>query len=186
VAGINDDAVAVFSRDGSTGALSFVEVHKDTDPGVDGLNGANSVAVSPDGGHVFVASRHDDAVAIFSRHGSTGELSYVGMVQDGVGDVDGLNGARAVIVSPDGGHVFVASQYDDAMAVFSRDESTGELTFVEAHKDTDAGVDGLNTADGIAVSPDGHHVYVAGYDDNAVAVFDCRFFVYLPLVLRNH
>jgi len=40
----------------------------------------------------------------------------------------------------------------------------------------------------VTVSPDGAHVYVAGSEDNAVAVFSVRFVhrVYLPLVLRNH
>jgi DNA-binding beta-propeller fold protein YncE len=52
------------------------------------------------------------------------------------------------------------------------------------HKDGMGGVDGLDTADGIAVSPEGGHVYVTGYDDNALVVFR-RFAVYLPLVLRN-
>jgi len=27
---------------------------------------------------------------------------------------------------------------------------------------------------------------VAGYDDNAVAVFDCRSFIYLPVVMKNY
>jgi DNA-binding beta-propeller fold protein YncE len=36
---------------------------------------------------------------------------------------------------------------------------------------------------GIAVSPNGGHVYVTGWGDDAVAVFR-RFGVYLPLVVR--
>jgi 6-phosphogluconolactonase (cycloisomerase 2 family) len=186
VAGINDDAVAVFSRDGSTGALTFVEVVKDTDIGVDGLDGANSVAVSPDGGHLYVAGRNDDAVAVFSRDGATGALTFVEVVKDTDAGVDGLNGARSVVVSPDGSRVFVAGQWDDAVAVFSRNGATGALSYVGMVKDGVGGVDGLAVADSVTVSPDGNHVYVAGYDDNAVAVFDRRSFIYLPVVMKNY
>jgi 6-phosphogluconolactonase (cycloisomerase 2 family) len=185
VAGYYDDAVTLFNRNGGTGALSHVETVRDGDPGIDGLNGASAVALSPDGAHVYVAGRNDDAVAIFSRDAGTGALSYVGMAQDGVGDVDGLNGARAVAVSPDGRYVYAAGQLDDAVAAFSRDAATGELTFLEVRKDSDPGTDGLDVADGLAVSPDGGFIYVAGYGDDALAVLSHLFEVYLPLVMRN-
>jgi 6-phosphogluconolactonase (cycloisomerase 2 family) len=185
VVGYTEDAVTLFNRDVGTGALSYVGTMKDGDPGVDGLNGASSVAVSPDGSHVYVAGRNDDAVVIFGRDGSTGALSYVGMVRDSVDDVDGLNGARAVAVSPDGRYVYVASQWDNAVAVFSRDGATGELTFLEACKDADPGTDGLNIADGIALSPDGGFVYVGGYGDDALVVLSHLSEIYLPVVVRN-
>ena len=184
VTGNDDDAVAVFTRNATTGALTFVEAEFDETAGVDGLDGANSVAVSPDGKYVYVASRRDDAVAYFWRNPSSGLLTYRGMVQDGVGGVDGLNGARALTISPDGSQVYVASQYDDALAAFDRSADDGSLTFVAAYKDGVGGLDGLDTADGVAVSPDGAHVYVGGYGDDALAVF-ARWRVYLPLVLRN-
>jgi 6-phosphogluconolactonase (cycloisomerase 2 family) len=185
VAGYDDDAVTLFNRNGGTGALSHVETVKDGDPGIDGLNGANAIAMSPYGTHVYVASRNDDAVAIFCRDAGTGALSYVGMVQDGVDGVDGLNGARAVAVSPDGRYVYAAGQLDDAVAVFSRDAGTGELTFLEVRKDSDPGTDGLDVADGLAVSPDGSFIYVAGYGDDALTVLSYLFEVYLPLVVRS-
>jgi 6-phosphogluconolactonase (cycloisomerase 2 family) len=184
VAGGTDDAVAVFSRDVATGTLTFVDMEQDGIDGVDGLDGAHSVAISPDGGHVYVAGQYDDAVAVFSRDAVSGELAFVEMEQDG-GGVDGLNGARSLAVSPDGQHVYVAGHYDDAVAVFSRDPVSGALSYIEVHKDGVMGVDGLEGAYGVAVSPDRDHVYVAGWDDDAVAVFarqPCR--VYLPLVLR--
>lgn len=182
VTGYNDDAVASFRWTG--GMLTYLGVMQDGVDGVAGLNGPNSVAVSPDGSHVYVASRHDDAITIFGRNPSNGMLTYRGMMQDGVDGVDGLNGARALAISPDGSQVYVASQHDDALAIFDRDESSGELTFVAAHKDGVGGVVGMDTANGIAVSPDGGNIYVGSYGDDAVAVF-ARWKIYLPLVLRN-
>ncbi len=72
-------------------------------------------------------------------------------------------------VSPDGKRVYVASQYDHAVVVFERTESGG-LSTLEVEQDGEGGVDGLATANGLAVSPDGRHRYVAGYDDNALAI----------------
>ncbi|MFL2784471.1 MAG: lactonase family protein, partial [Dehalococcoidia bacterium] len=166
-----DNAVAVFSRNSSTGALTYVEMQKDAVNGVDGLNGAMHVTVSSDGKHVYVAGRSDNAVAVFSRNSSTGTLTYVEMQKDGVNGVDGLNGANSVTVSPDGNHVYTTGFVDDAVAVFSRNSSTGALTYVEMQNDGVNGVDGLGNAIHVTVSPDGRHVYAAGGFDNAVAVF---------------
>ena len=95
----------------------------------DGLNGAYSVAVSPDGKHLYAAGADDDAVAVFSRDAATGRLTYVEMQQDGTGGSDGLNGAVSVTVSPDGKHLYAAGYEDDAVAVFRRDAATGSLTY---------------------------------------------------------
>ncbi len=171
VTGEADDAVATFSREPATGALTFVEQEKDGVGGVVGLNGAFGVAASPDGAHVYVTGVNDDAVATFSRDPTTGALTFVEQEKDGVGGVDGLDGARGVASTPDGAHVYVAGQADDAVATFSRDPATGALTFVEQEKDGVGGVDGLDFARGVASTPDGAHVYVAGFNDDAVATF---------------
>jgi len=170
-AGYRDDAVAVFSRDETTGRLAFVEAQKEGVGGLDGIGGACSVAVSPDGRHVYVASHWDYAVAVFSQDRTTGKLTFVEAQRDGVGGVDGLFVIQWVTVSPDGKHVYAAGYRDYAVAVFSRDETTGKLTFVEVQKDDVGGVDGLYGASFVTVSPDGEHVYAAGYLDSAVVVF---------------
>jgi len=66
--GYLDDALVVFSRDGTTGKLTLVEVQRDGVGGVEGLAEARSVAVSPDGEgkHLYVVSKRDNAVAVFS------------------------------------------------------------------------------------------------------------------------
>jgi cysteine-rich repeat protein len=171
VASIHDHAVAVFARDPMTGALGFVETQKNGVGGVDGLDGAFSVAVSPDGAHVYVAGADDEAVAVFVRDPATGALAFVEAPRNGVGGVEGLANALSVTVSPDGARVYVAGNADRAVAVFARDPVTGTLAFVEAQRDGVGGVDGLEGASGVTVSPDGAHVYVASVEEDAVAVF---------------
>ena len=146
---------------------------KDGIGGVDGLGSARSLTVSPDGLNMYVASYEDDAVAVFSRDaGDSGKLSFVHRLKDGVGGVYGLDGARGVTISPDGRNVYVASSNSNAVAVFSRDaDDSGKLSFVHRLKDGVGGVDGLRSARSVTVSSDGNNVYVASWDDDAVAVF---------------
>src|SRR2546422_779975 len=147
-AGELDDALAVFDRDSASGALTFVEMQKQAVAGVDGLTGAHGVVVSPDGAHVYVASKVADALAVFSRDGAhvyaagslgnavavfgrdaaSGKLAFVEAQHEGQNGVVGLSGARGVAVAPDGANVYVAGSSDDALVVFGRNPETGALT----------------------------------------------------------
>ena len=127
---------------------------------------AVSLAVSPDGDHVYVAAGTGDALAAFERDAVTGELTEKQTVLDNTGGVDGLEGVGSVVVSPGGAHVYSASTFDSAVAAFSRNSGTGLLTFVEAEFEGVGGVSGLEAAHMVTVSPDGAHVYVASPGDS--------------------
>ncbi|XP_060077766.1 6-phosphogluconolactonase-like [Ylistrum balloti] len=172
VAGFDDDALAVFNRNTTTGALTYSTVFKNGTNGVDGLDGPAAVMVSPDGENVYVAGYNDDAVAVFNRNTTTGVLTYSTVLKDGVNGVDGLDGPVAVTVSPDGNNVYVVSLVDDALAVFNRNTTTGVLTYSTVLKDGTNGVDGLDGAKSVTVSPDGNNVYVVSSQDDALAVFN--------------
>ncbi len=145
---------------------------------VDGLDGAFSVATSPDGTAVYVAGS-DNALSWYSRQ-SDGLLVFCGVLKDGGQDangntVDGLSGARSVTTSPDGTAVYVAGALDNALSWYSR-QSDGSLVFGGVLKDggQDANgntVDGLSDAYSVTTSPDGTAVYVAGEGDNALSWF---------------
>ncbi len=169
-AGNGSGSAVVFQRE-SSGSLSFVESQTGGGNGVQGLSGPYGVTVSPDGEHVYAAAYEDNALAVFSRSDATGDLSFVNMVQDNENGVDGLYRVYSVIVSPDGQHAYATGNNDDALVTFSRDAVTGELTFIEKIKDNIAGVDGLNGARNITLSPDGNFVYVTAYYDDAISIF---------------
>nr|MDZ8046688.1 beta-propeller fold lactonase family protein [Nostoc sp. DedQUE02] len=171
-AGYDDSAIAVFERDTTTGQLSFVEVQKDDTNGVDGLASAASVTVSPDGKYLYAAGYDDSAIAVFERDTTTGQLSFVEVQKDYTNGVDGLASAASVTVSPDGKYLYAAGYNDSEVAVFKRDTTTGQLSFVEVQKDGISSVDGLGGVYSITVSPDGKYLYAAGYQDSAVAVFE--------------
>ena len=54
-----DDAVAIFTVDGSTGALGYVGAVLNNPPTVDGLWQNKGVAVSPDGSYLVASGRTD-------------------------------------------------------------------------------------------------------------------------------
>jgi DNA-binding beta-propeller fold protein YncE len=222
VTSVGDDAVAVFDRDPLTGALSFVEAELGGDPypffpllnpkatvvspdgmhvyvanqfidreiqifdrssftgelilgflayaGLPDLHDVDGLAISADGQNVYAISSQQNALAVLARESFYGGLTLLQTLFDGVGGVDGLDLPSDIIVSPDGGHVYVTSYSDDAVAIFRRDPSTGLLEYVGIENSDTAGVAGLNLAVGIAMSPDGTRVYVATRGDNRGAL----------------
>ncbi len=165
--GRDDNSVVVFNRDDHTGRLTFVELHQEGSNGVFGMLGVSGVATSPDGRHVYVTADIDDTLVPFARDASQDALTFLAaqVKEDGVGQVYLLDGASAVTVSPDNGHVFVTARGDDALTIFARDASTDDLTYVD--------YEGLlyNPSD-VAVSPDNLHVYVTSESNDAILVFD--------------
>ena len=166
--GADDDTLTVLRRDASNDTFSFVAsaALEDGVGGVFGLQGASAVAVTPDDQHVVVAARISSALTMFRRDASMDDLSFVDVETGWVG----LGGASAVAARDE--TVFVVGEDDDALAIFTRNAGSDELTFVESHADGMAGVDGLDGARAVVVSPDGRFVYVAGAVDDAIAVFE--------------
>jgi 6-phosphogluconolactonase (cycloisomerase 2 family) len=168
------NSVVAFSRNSTTGSLTFVEAEVDGVGGVDGLASARDVAISPDGGHVYVAGADDHAVAVFSRDGGTGALTFVEVQTNGVGGVSGLSIPLSVKVSPDGEHVYVAALGGPGSVVaFSRDTITGALTFVDTYVEGVGGIEGLSGASWLTLTADGSRVYVVslGVVDGALVTF---------------
>jgi len=163
VTGAADSALAAFSRNATTGALTFVEVERDGVGGVDGLSSPRDLAISADGAYLYVASgayyyySYDNAISVFARDAGTGEITQTQVVQDGVGGVVGLTDLRAMALSPDGAHIYAAAD-DGTLATFSRNAGTGALTQI--------GVMDLGDENPyqVAVSPDGAFVYLLLYD----------------------
>ncbi len=150
-------AVASFSRDAASGALSYqscvsanqaittctLTPDADTNAGGTGLSGVRAVAVSADGRSVYSASEFGDAVARFDRDPATGALTYAGCISsdsgvDGCTSIPGavaggantgLNDLRSIAVSADGFSVYATSYASDALARFDRDPATGALTY---------------------------------------------------------
>jgi 6-phosphogluconolactonase (cycloisomerase 2 family) len=189
-------AVAVFSRNASTGALTQLPEAKacisDTGAGqcANGraLSVPTDVTVSSDGKHVYVSSAVSDGVAIFRRNTSTGALTQPAGIAGCIteagleGCLDGrsLDTAKALAIAPDGNHVYVASDDSDGVSILSRNAASGALTqsgeaegcvsqTINAGSCTNAKA--LERPFDVAVSQDGNSVYVAAVESQAITVF---------------
>lgn len=167
------NAVYVFSRDASTGLLTKVQTISAT-LGAVGIFATKSIALSADGKNAYFMNRspfapYKDGVSVWTRDPGTGTLTLLEVQKDGVGGVTDLDGITSVIVSGDGLHVYArarASSTDASIVVFTRNPTTGALTFASV---TSFASDAYGGENGIALSPDGAHLYAVGHD--AVAVF---------------
>ena len=165
VAGFDDDALAVFSRDAASGKLHFTAVLRDRVGGVRGLGGAVSVVVSADGASVYVAGREDDSLVVFARDPKTGKLRYVETERE-----RGF-GPTSLAIAPDGRHVYASGFDASALAVYERDAETGRLRRVAIVRDADDPAHALTNAASVAVSPDGRSVVAAAYGEDALELF---------------
>ena len=165
VASTDSDAVVRLNRNTTTGAITqpagTAGCISETGAGPcadgHGLDGANAVAVSPDGKSVYVASYASDAVVRLNRNTTTGAITQpagtAGCISEtGAGpcaDGHALDGAYAVAVSPDGKSVYVASYGSDAVARLNRNTTTGAIT-------QPAGTAGCISETGAGPCADGH------------------------------
>jgi DNA-binding beta-propeller fold protein YncE len=161
-----------------------------------GLVGANSVAVSPDGANVYVASgtagtsvaSSFGSVAILKRDPATGGVSEVGCLSsDGTDGRDGasgactvtpsLLGAHGIAVSPDGLTVFVTSNISGGVVAFARNPATGSLTRIGCFQARPQLGSGCTTArvfvgsSAVTSSADGRALYVASPTQGSVSTF---------------
>jgi DNA-binding beta-propeller fold protein YncE len=193
VASSKSDAIAIFTRNAQTGALTQPKGEAGCIAAKGaagcatavGLDGPNSVAVSRDGLNLYATSRASNTVTVFHRDRSTGALTQL---PAGAGCISGLPvpncangralvGPDVVVVSPGGENVYVGSFFGNAVAVFNRDPAGGTLTqpggsagcIAQATSGCAPGL-ALGAPEGMAVSRNGADVYVATALSNAVVV----------------
>ena len=163
--------------DHEPGKLSLLDAPPQT------LDAVTATVVSPDGRQLYAVgstSAGAGALVVFGRDSLSGSLidrQQITNLQTQTRDektvtVDGLAGARDVLVSPDGAHVYVAGFDDDAVAVFERDVVDGRLFFLQVVRDNIGPVDGLGGPNALAMPASGAQLYVSGSLDDAVVVLD--------------
>lgn len=133
------NAVVAFSRDEETGALTNIGCVSNT--GHDGactdataLDGAGDIVVAPDGNSVYVTAHRINAITVLARDAETGVLTPSGCFMDAPPEggpckkLDGIVGASAMALSPDGKSVYMASSGSSTLVTFNRDTTSGALT----------------------------------------------------------
>jgi DNA-binding beta-propeller fold protein YncE len=193
VASSRSDAIAIFRRDTGTGALTQSKgsagciANESTGACAKavGLDGPNSISISPDGRNVYATSRNSNAITVFQRSPKGGGLTQLPI---GFGCISGLPvpvcasgralvGPDVLVISPDGRNVYVGSFFGNAIAVFNRDPASGALAqaagttgcLAEAVSGCAPGL-ALGAPEGLAISAAGTSLYAATALSNAVVV----------------
>jgi len=99
-----------------------------------------------------------------------GQLAFEGFTYEGAGQPQ-LESVTSVAVSPTDEYVYSASLDNNAVNTFKRNKNTGRLEFLASQRDGENGIVGLRSPYAVALSPDGTHLYVAGFEENAIVVF---------------
>ncbi len=194
VASPNSGAVAVLDRaadgvlaqkPGAAGCISYDETS--TCAAGSGLERVADVAVSPDGTSVYATSPERDAVLLFDRAADgtlTQKPGSEGCIADAAdsppcADGAALNDAASVATSPDGKHVYVASYFMGAVAVFDRvaggalrQKRGADGCISDSAEAPCADGRALDRATSVTVTPDGKNVYTTAYFSSALAAFD--------------
>lgn len=184
--GSNAGALTVFSRNPTTQAISQVQCVPDVNAAsglcsiasgepAQGLAGADSVALSPDGKFLYATGYNDGSVVGFNvvqsgadagRLGAPVNCLWAKAASGSCGQASGLGAARGLAISPDGRDVYVAS-FSGGIAALRRDTLSGVLSPNQCLNQTGAGgctaePAFVGAARDVAVSPDGREVFVAG------------------------
>jgi DNA-binding beta-propeller fold protein YncE len=193
VVSAGSDALSVFSRNARTGVLTQL-------PGGSGcvsqrpgggcvvgraLNEPTSVAVSPDGAHVYVTGRRfPSGLAVFDRAadgsvtqpaGAAGCVTHLGAA--GCGAARALASPEEVTVSPDSRFVLVAAMRSSAVSVLSQgpeglSQADGPAGCIANGGGTEGCAAGRGLAGPVdlAVTRDGRNVYTASSIGDAIAI----------------
>jgi 6-phosphogluconolactonase (cycloisomerase 2 family) len=168
VAGREDDAIGVFTRDAGNGRLRYVESKREPN------FGPTSLAIAPDGRHVYASGFDASALAVYARDPVTSRLTRVVTVDDADDPAHALQNASGVAVGPDGRRVVAASYGENAVELFERDPDSGALTRIATAR---AGIDApprLRRPLGVAFDPSGEAVYAAASEPGSLIAFDIR------------
>src|SRR4051812_3202370 len=147
-----------FRRDVATGELTPID-----ELGPPG----GSIAITPDGGRVYVGYRQQGAVGaaihILSRNPATGLLTHESTFVEDAASHIAPGQVTDLAVSPDGRFLYVTQQSENAVLVLAIDPGSGELRLEQAMYGGPDGQRGLDSPpQELSLAPDGSTLYVAG------------------------
>ncbi|MEI7237632.1 beta-propeller fold lactonase family protein [Pectobacterium brasiliense] len=175
------NAVVFFSRDTTSGALTFVGslVGSDAIP----LKSPSGIVLSSDGTSAYISNLGNNSITVLSRDVETSSLSYVTTINKSTIAADAnsaeipqndryLDGLQDIVISPDNRFVYVSSNSQGTVSVFSRDTDSGELTYAGTLNLYSAGHIPANALAlrELVISEDGSALYVAVFGSKLLLV----------------
>jgi 6-phosphogluconolactonase (cycloisomerase 2 family) len=162
----NGSGVTVLDRDPSNCALSA------TQPAGAASGQVTGLTISPGNKHLYAIDPFGKRIFVFARDTSTGAVTLTQTITQGVAGAAGLDGVRGIVVSSDGKNVYTVAETENALGVWSRNDTTGDLSPQTVVRNGDALAGSLARAQTLVISPDGTSIYVgASGPTNAVSAF---------------
>lgn len=176
------NAVVFFSRDTTSGALTFVGslVGSDTIP----LKSPSGIVLSSDGTSAYLSNLGNHSITVLARDAESGSLDYVTTINKSTiaADVNSaeipqndryLEGLQDIVISPDNRFVYVSSNSQGTVSIFSRDADTGALTYARTlnlYSEGHIAANALALRE-LVISEDGSALYVAAFGSKSLLVF---------------
>ncbi len=162
----------------SSGELTFLDAIKRNQTGnALALDGPRNIDISPDGKHLYSVSAGGSstagAIGVFGINPSTGALTFIEEQKNPdppylvatswpYREVKNYRNLSVIRISPNGKFVYAGSQKDQAIYTFSRDQSTGKLTYLGFDIPKPPGYGGAQNIVNLTFVSDGSQMYVTG------------------------
>ena len=154
------DKVLVYRHDASTGELA-----EHGSAAVAPGGGPRHFTFHPSGKVAYVINELTSTVTAFSWNAESGELTEIQTIDTLPADFEEANKTAEILVHPSGKFLYGSNRGHDSIAVFSIDEATGRLTFVERMGE------GVAWPRNFRIDPTGKFMLIANRDANDVKVY---------------
>lgn len=145
-----------YSIDPTTGTLTVL-----TSSPFAAAGSPSALVIDPLGGFLYVADGVSNNLSAYSIDAKSGSLTPLQGSPFAAG-----SGPSAIAIDPAGAFVYAANSVSADVSVFSRDSATGVLTPVQ---DSPFSTGSGEEISGMAVSPDGHTVYISNFGSSNVS-----------------
>jgi len=164
VADLGLDWIVIYQLDERKGLLTLNDPPNATvEPG----SGPRHFSVHPSGRYGYVINELNCTVTVFTRDTNTGGLKVlqtVSALPPNVQMQSGFSGAE-LEVHPSGRYLYTSIRGHDSIALFSIDQNTGRLTYVESTPTQG------NTPRGFGIDPEGKYLLAGNQNSDSVVVF---------------
>ncbi|HEY4201439.1 MAG TPA: lactonase family protein [Devosiaceae bacterium] len=125
------DRVMMYEFDQNSGTLTLnAQPYAQVNSGA----GPRHLAFHPNGKRFYLLNSMDATIAVFSYNAEKGTAGIVQTISAHPRGFDGKRSTSHILVGPTGRNLYCTHRTDDSIAVFSIDETTGELTLIGHRK----------------------------------------------------
>ena len=166
-----DQAINLFKIK-DNGHLEFITYEKGLLSGKT-LDNLQSISLSPSGNNLYAVAEGESVLMQFRIDPNNGLLEFQkNYTEEDDPKFHGIKGAFKTVISDDGRYLYLSSPLRNGILIFERNVDNGNLTFLDAHYDSEDQIDALGGVREIAISKDGDFFYALAPDENAITLFE--------------